>query len=140
MAESSRCGDGGFRAQRTGGCRVSRGGRQKVLVLERNAWFGGGVVSRDLTVPGFHHDQHSMAHIFIQANPLLVDDELQLKARYGLKYLFPDPPCRITFRGRSDRSRSIGIGSEPAPISRSSRRRTPAPTDSCRYRPQRGCR
>ena len=49
---------------------------KKVLVLERNAWFGGGVVSRDLTAPGFHHDQHSMAHIFIQANPLLVDDEL----------------------------------------------------------------
>ena len=55
------------------------------------------MVSRDLTVPGFHHDQHSMAHIFIQANPLLVDDELQLKARYGLKYLFPDPPVTSLF-------------------------------------------
>jgi phytoene dehydrogenase-like protein len=70
---------------------------KKVLVLERNAWFGGGVVSRDLTVPGFHHDQHSMAHIFIHGNPLLVDDELQLKARYGLKYLFPDPPVTSLF-------------------------------------------
>jgi phytoene dehydrogenase-like protein len=70
---------------------------KKVLVLERNAWFGGGVVSRDLTVPGFHHDQHSMAHIFIQANPLLVEDELRLKARYGLKYLFPDPPVASIF-------------------------------------------
>ena len=70
---------------------------KKVLVLERNAWFGGGVVSRDLTVPGFHHDQHSMAHIFIQANPLLVDDELKLKTKYGLKYLFPDPPVTSLF-------------------------------------------
>src|SRR3984957_8643875 len=70
---------------------------KKVLVLERNAWFGGGVVSRDLTVPGFHHDQHEMAHIFIQANPLLVEDELKLKARYGLKYLFPDPPVASLF-------------------------------------------
>ena len=70
---------------------------KKVLVLERNAWFGGGVVSRDLTVPGFHHDQHSMAHIFIQANPLLVDDELKLRAKYGLKYLFPDPPVESLF-------------------------------------------
>lgn len=43
---------------------------KKVLVLERNAWFGGGVVSRELTLPGFRHDQHSMSHIFIQANPL----------------------------------------------------------------------
>jgi phytoene dehydrogenase-like protein len=24
-----------------------------VTVLERNAWFGGGVVTRELTVPGF---------------------------------------------------------------------------------------
>lgn len=63
-----------------------------VAVLERNAWFGGGVVTRELTVPGFRHDQHSMAHIFIQANPLLLEDELKLKARYGLKYVFPDPP------------------------------------------------
>jgi phytoene dehydrogenase-like protein len=70
---------------------------KKVLVLERNAWFGGGVVTRDLTVPGFHHDQHSMAHIFIQANPLLVDDELKLRAKYGLKYLFPDPPVESLF-------------------------------------------
>jgi len=38
-----------------------------------------------------------MAHIFIQANPLLIDDELQLKARYGLKYVFPDPPVTSLF-------------------------------------------
>jgi len=70
---------------------------KKVVVLERNAWFGGGVVTRELTVPGFRHDQHSMAHIFIQANPLLADDELKLKARYGLRYLFPDPPVSVLF-------------------------------------------
>ena len=38
-----------------------------------------------------------MAHIFIQANPLLLDDELKLKARYGLRYLFPDPPVTSLF-------------------------------------------
>jgi len=65
---------------------------KSVLVLERNAWLGGGVITRELTVPGFHHDQHSMAHIFIQANPLLKNDELQLKARYGLRYVFPEVP------------------------------------------------
>jgi phytoene dehydrogenase-like protein len=70
---------------------------RKVVVLERNAWFGGGVVTRELTAPGFLHDQHSMAHIFIQANPLLLDDELKLKARYGLRYLFPDPPVTSLF-------------------------------------------
>jgi len=70
---------------------------KRVVVLERNAWFGGGVVTRELTVPGFRHDQHSMAHIFIQANPLLAADELQLKARHGLRYVFPDPPVSVLF-------------------------------------------
>jgi len=70
---------------------------KRVLVLERNAWFGGGVVTRDLTVPGFHHDQHSMTHIFIQGNPLLLHDELGLKARYGLRYVFPDSPVCSLF-------------------------------------------
>jgi len=73
------------------------GAGRKVLVLERNAWFGGGVVTRELTLPGFHHDQHSMAHIFIQANPLLLEDELALKAKYGLRYEFPDPPVTSLF-------------------------------------------
>jgi phytoene dehydrogenase-like protein len=70
---------------------------KKVVVLERNAWLGGGVVTRELTVPGFRHDQHSMTHIFIQGNPLLVNDDLKLKARYGLKYVFPDVPMTSVF-------------------------------------------
>jgi phytoene dehydrogenase-like protein len=70
---------------------------KKVLVLERNAWFGGGVVTRELTQPGFKHDQHSMSHIFIQGNPMLVNDELGLKSRYGLTYLFPDVPMMSVF-------------------------------------------
>ncbi len=68
-----------------------------VLVLERNAWFGGGVVTRELTRPGFLHDQHSMSHIFIQGNPMLVNDELGLKSRYGLNYLFPEVPMMSVF-------------------------------------------
>jgi phytoene dehydrogenase-like protein len=70
---------------------------KKVLVLERNGWFGGGVVSRELTLPGFRHDQHSMSHIFIQGNPLLKNDELKLKSRYGLEYIFPDVPMMSVF-------------------------------------------
>src|SRR3990170_5304421 len=65
---------------------------RKVLVLERNAWFGGGVVTRELTRPGFRHDQHSMSRIFIQGNPLLLHDELGLKRKYGLQYVFPEVP------------------------------------------------
>jgi phytoene dehydrogenase-like protein len=70
---------------------------KKITVLERNAWFGGGVVTRELTVPGFRHDQHSMAHIFIHANPLLANDELGLKSKYGLKYVFPELPMMSVF-------------------------------------------
>jgi phytoene dehydrogenase-like protein len=70
---------------------------KRVLVLERNPWFGGGVVTRELTVPGFRHDQHSMAHIFIQANPLLKSDELGLKSKYGLRYQFPELPMMSVF-------------------------------------------
>ena len=70
---------------------------RSVHVLERNAWFGGGVVTRELTVPGFRHDQHSMAHIFIQANPLIKNDELGLLSKYGLKYIYPDTPTISVF-------------------------------------------
>lgn len=70
---------------------------KRVLVLERNAWFGGGVVTRELTLPGFLHDQHSMTHIFIQGNPLLLNDELGLKSKYGLRYVFPESPVSSIF-------------------------------------------
>jgi phytoene dehydrogenase-like protein len=74
---------------------------RRVLVLERNDWFGGGVVTRELTIQGFRHDQHSMAHIFIHANPLLAADELGLKSKYGLEYVFPDPPMMSVFEDGS---------------------------------------
>ena len=86
---------------------------KKVLVLERNAWFGGGVVTKPLTVPGFLHDQHSMAHIFIQGNPLLRNDDLGLKSRFGLRYVFPECPLMSVFEDGTtlgiyrDRERTI---------------------------------
>ena len=59
---------------------------KKVLVLERNERFGGGVVTRELTVPGFRHDEHSNVHIMIQGNPMLTDDGLGLMSKFGLQY------------------------------------------------------
>lgn len=70
---------------------------KEVLVVEKNAFFGGGVVTRELTQPGFKHDQHSMAHIFIQANPLIKDDELGLLSKYGLSYIKPEIPMMSVF-------------------------------------------
>jgi phytoene dehydrogenase-like protein len=74
---------------------------KRVLVLERNEWHGGGVVSRELTLPGFTHDQHSMSHIFIQGNSLLLNDDLGLKAKYGLRYVFPEVPMMSVWQDGS---------------------------------------
>ena len=63
---------------------------QKVLVLERNANLGGGVMSSELVAPGFIHDWHSATHIVIQANPLIRNDELGLISKYGLRYVYPE--------------------------------------------------
>ena len=63
-----------------------------VLVLEKNAAVGGGVVSQEVTVPGFMHDLHATAIFLIRANPLLVNDELGLFARHGLNIIDIDGP------------------------------------------------
>lgn len=63
---------------------------KKVLVLERKPHVGGGVSTRDLIVPGWKHDEHSTAHATIQANPLLLDDELGLIGKFGLDYIYPE--------------------------------------------------
>ena len=68
---------------------------KKVLVLERKAWPGGGVVTREINTPGYWHDEHSSVHIMIQGNPLIRDDELGLIARFGLKYRYGTPYAMI---------------------------------------------
>lgn len=70
---------------------------KKVLVLESRPYFGGGVITRELTVPGFHHDQHSTAHNLLLANPMIAQDELGLFSRFGLKYRYPDVPHVTVF-------------------------------------------
>ena len=68
-----------------------------VLVLEAKDYVGGGVITKEATLPGFHHDLHAIAHIFIQGNPLIRNDELGLLSRYGLTYVFPDPSMAVVF-------------------------------------------
>ncbi len=63
---------------------------QKVLVCERNDYFGGGVATAEVAAPGYRHDLHSATHVVIQANPLIRNDELGLIAKYGLKYVYPE--------------------------------------------------
>lgn len=63
----------------------------QVLVLEARPVIGGNTVTEELTLPGFAHDSCSSAHVLIQSNPLLVDDELGLLSRWGLEYIHTDP-------------------------------------------------
>ncbi|HET7071264.1 MAG TPA: NAD(P)/FAD-dependent oxidoreductase [Nocardioides sp.] len=63
----------------------------EVLVLEAGPTVGGNTRTEELTLPGFAHDSCSSAHVLIQSNPLVRDDELGLLADYGLRYLVTDP-------------------------------------------------
>ncbi|MDX6360460.1 MAG: hypothetical protein QOH37_3514 [Nocardioidaceae bacterium] len=63
----------------------------EVLVLEAGPTVGGNTRTEELTLPGFAHDSCSSAHVLIQNNPLIRDDELGLVADYGLRYLTTDP-------------------------------------------------
>ena len=69
---------------------------KRVLVLERNDYIGGGCVTKELA-PGFLYDVHSTVHQVILSNPLLKADELGLKSRFGLEYIFPDAPFASLF-------------------------------------------
>ena len=69
-----------------------------VVVLEASATPGGNTRTEPLTVPGFSHDSCSSAHVLIQNNPLIRDDELGLIGRYGLTYLTTDPAVVMPLR------------------------------------------
>jgi phytoene dehydrogenase-like protein len=79
---------------------------KRVLVLERKAWAGGGVVTREINTPGYWHDEHSSVHIMIQGNPLIRQDELGLQSKFGLEYrygipyamIFPDQSTLIAYQ------------------------------------------
>lgn len=61
----------------------------KVLVVEKNRIIGGGAVSREITAPGFVHDTHAGQMVLIVANPLIANDELGLKSKFGLRLSQP---------------------------------------------------
>ena len=63
----------------------------EVVVVEANEQPGGNTRTEELTLPGFAHDSCSSAHVLIQGNPLVRDDELGLLAEHGLAYLPTDP-------------------------------------------------
>jgi phytoene dehydrogenase-like protein len=67
-----------------------------VLVLEGRPTIGGGCKTAEVCLPGFKEDLCSSVHGFIQSNPVLRDNELNL-TDYGLEYIDPDPIMHISF-------------------------------------------
>jgi phytoene dehydrogenase-like protein len=63
----------------------------EVAVLEAADRVGGDTRTEELTLPGFAHDSCASAHVLIQSNPLIRDDELGLLSTYGLRYRYTDP-------------------------------------------------
>ena len=71
----------------------------RVTVLEGREIIGGNTVTEEMTLPGWQHDSCSSAHVVIQSNPLLLNDELALKKTYGLEYLVTDPAVVFPVEG-----------------------------------------
>ena len=74
---------------------LAKGG-YRVLVLEGRATIGGGCKTEEICLTGFKQDLCSTTHTLIQSNPLLRNNELNLRD-YGLEYLDPDPVTHIPF-------------------------------------------
>lgn len=68
-----------------------------VCVVERQDIVGGAVATRELTLPGFKHEVGAYMHGIIQANPMIRADELGLKSKYGLKYIYPEKMFEAVF-------------------------------------------
>lgn len=68
-----------------------------VCVVEALDHVGGGVISPESVAPGFRTDICSIWHGLIQANPLLLHDELDLVSKFGLRYLTADNQLGILF-------------------------------------------
>lgn len=92
-----------------------------VLVLDKNPVPGGGVVSRELTAPGFVHDPHAGQMVVIMANPLIAKDELELQSKFGLEFsqppvghatVFDDETCMGTYFSVDETCESIAQFSE----------------------------
>src|ERR1035437_6606116 len=61
----------------------------RVVLLEGRPTVGGGVKTAQFTLRGFKHDTCSAAHNSIQDNPMMRNNEIDLR-EYGLEYIYPD--------------------------------------------------
>ncbi len=61
----------------------------KVLVAERNNYVGGGVITREVTEPGYKHDLFGSSHVWIHLNPDFQALRPELE-KHGLKYIWSE--------------------------------------------------
>lgn len=61
----------------------------RVLVCERNDWVGGGVLTREVTLPGFKHDLFGSSHVWIHLNPDFQALRPEFE-KHGLKYIWSE--------------------------------------------------
>lgn len=71
-----------------------------VLVLEGRPTIGGGCKTAEVCMPGFKEDLCSTVHGFIQSNPVISKNELDL-FDYGLEYIDPDPIMHTSFADKA---------------------------------------
>lgn len=77
-------------------CYLARAGFS-VIALDARPIPGGGAATEEPLLPGYRIDSCSTGHTIIQGNPLMVDDELGLRADYHLEYVDPDPVAHVRF-------------------------------------------
>ena len=65
------------------------------LVIEKEKYLGGCAITKDLTLPGFHHDALASSINIWKLGP--VEEELELKS-YGYKYVNPEVVASTPFR------------------------------------------
>ena len=62
----------------------------RTLVVERNEWVGGGVLTREVTLPGFKHDLYGSSHVWIHINPTFRSELKPELEKHGLKYIWSE--------------------------------------------------
>jgi len=91
----------------TVGCYLAKAGLS-VCMIEQSDKVGGAVISREL-IPGFISDPCSTQHHIAQFSPTLVNDELGLKSKYGLKYIYPEVQESIIFSDNTTFNIYLGV-------------------------------
>jgi len=93
-----------------------------VCVLEKNEVIGGGLVSRELTEPGFIHDPHATGLIIVMANPMIANDELGLKSQFGLRFFTPEKTIATVYDDETWMSTCVSLDKTCESIARFSQK------------------